>query len=70
MSGFLDIPELGKPFGSLNKEWQALRAKQRVGEEIWTFSSPVDSWKHLAGRGGVALVRSGKVIRAIVTILN
>ena len=36
----------------------------------WTFAAPADDWKNLAGRAGVALVRDGHPIMAIVTLMN
>jgi hypothetical protein len=60
----------GIPFGDMNKRWDALKSQMMDGDEIWEFSSSADSWNHLAGRAGLALVRQGKVIDCIVTILN
>jgi hypothetical protein len=40
------------------------------GDELWTFRSPPDSWQLLAGRAGIALVRDGKPIKAIITMMN
>ena len=48
-------------------EWQMLKAKMLPGDEIWYFSSDPESWRHLAGREGYALVRDGDVIDAITT---
>jgi len=39
-------------------------------DEIWGFSSSQDSWEHLAGRSGLALVRGKVVIDAEVTIMS
>jgi hypothetical protein len=61
---------LNKPFGYQNARWEALKARMQPGDELWTFASPADSWKHLAGRAGIALVRDNKMVDAIVTILN
>lgn len=40
------------------------------GDQLVHFVSSADSWKHLAGRAGIALVRDGKVIAAMVTMMN
>jgi hypothetical protein len=64
------FPDAGKPFGYRHREWQQLKAEMRAGDELWTFASPPDSWKHLAGRAGVALVRNGTPVRIIVTMMN
>jgi hypothetical protein len=63
-------PELARPFGGLNAQWESLKAEMKPGDEIWTFASPADSWKNLAGRAGIALVREGIPIMSIVTLLN
>jgi hypothetical protein len=48
----------------------SFRVTPRPDDEIWEFSSSLESWQHLAGRAGVALVRDGTVIDACVTVLN
>ena len=63
-------PAPRKPFGFNNAQWEELKAHMQPGDELWTFSSPADSWQHLAGRAGVALVRNKKVVGAIVTLMN
>jgi hypothetical protein len=39
-------------------------------DELWAFSSPAEYWKGLAGRAGVALVRDGRPIAHVVTVMN
>ncbi len=51
-------------------EWRALVAAMRPGDELWEFCSSWESWKHLAGRAGYAVVRKGKVVSSIVTMMN
>ncbi|MGD0147065.1 MAG: hypothetical protein ABSB77_00620 [Xanthobacteraceae bacterium] len=63
-------PEVAKPFGFRNSQWEALKAEMQPGDELWTFSSPAESWKYLAGRAGVALVRDGKPIKVVITLMN
>jgi hypothetical protein len=58
------------PFGFQNGGWRALLAEMRDGDELWEFSSSRESWEHLAGRAGIALVRDGKVVASLVTMLN
>lgn len=60
----------GVPFGHQNARWEALKNKMVEGDEVWTFSSPPETWENLFGRAGVALVRDGEIIDAIVTRLN
>jgi hypothetical protein len=66
-------PELGPdpvPFGFINDKWQALLAQMQPGDELWEFSSSQESWQALAGRAGFAVVRNGKVIASMVTMMN
>jgi hypothetical protein len=58
------------PFGFMNKEWKTLVARIVEGDELWEFNSPEDTWQNLCGRAGIALVRNGEVIDAIVTFMN
>ncbi len=64
------MPEIAKPFGFLNGRWEALKAEMKPGDELWTFSSPAQSWQDLAGSAGVALVRDGNPIKVLVTMRN
>ena len=63
-------PEAAKPFGFKHGEWEALKAQMRPGDQLWTFASPPESWKHLAGRAGIALVRDGKTIAVLLGAMN
>jgi hypothetical protein len=60
----------GVPFGGVNAKWQALKATMRTGDELWSFCSQPDSWGAHAGRSGVALVRDGRVVADLVTMMN
>ena len=64
------VPEAGRPFGFHNREWEALKAALKPGDEVWTFSSPADSWHNLAGRAGIAVVRHGHAIKILITMMN
>jgi hypothetical protein len=64
------FPEAAKPFAFKHREWEELKAAMQPGDEIWTFSSPTNSWQDLAGRAGVALVRNGTPVKVIVTMMN
>ena len=57
-------------FGYQNDRWLALLTQMQPGDELRAFRSSAASWKHLAGRAGIALVRSGKQVASIVTIMN
>ena len=64
------FPDAARPFGFQHQNWDKFKAAMLPGDEIWIFSSPPDSWRHLAGRAGIALVRKGIPIRTIVTTMN
>jgi hypothetical protein len=34
------FPDIARPFGFQNGEWEALKAQMQPGDEIWTFASP------------------------------
>jgi hypothetical protein len=59
-----------KPFAFLNDKWEALKARMQPGDELWTFASSPQSWRDLAGRAGIALVRNGQIIERLVTMMN
>jgi len=63
-------PGLQHPSSLLYRDWQALKAAMQPADEIFAFHSSPESWRALAGRGGIALVRAGKVVREVVIILN
>jgi hypothetical protein len=66
------IPLTGKPvpFGFLYCEWREMINSIQEGDELWEFCSPKCEWEHLAGMAGIALVRRGEVVDAIITSMN
>ena len=46
------------------------RLPPKPEDEVWQFSSSSDSWAHLAGRAGLALIRERTVIDAYVTMMS
>ena len=58
------------PFGFQNHRWQALLDQMQEGDEIWTMRSSEESFEHNAGRAGTALVRDGKIVTCIMSIIN
>jgi hypothetical protein len=60
----------GLPFGAMNDRWKLLKASLQPGDALWTYCSSWESFKALAGRCGIALVRNGKVVNALVTMMN
>lgn len=61
-----DLAPLVRP----SSQWDALVARMIEGDELWTFRSPKGTWRHRRGREGIALVRNGLIINAIVTMMN
>jgi hypothetical protein len=68
--GHPGMPGMEKPFGFLNAQWEALKAAMQPGDELYAFRSSPESWIARAGRDGFALVRDGKVVREVITMLN
>jgi hypothetical protein len=58
------------PFGFQHHRWQALLDQMQAGDEIWTMRSSEESFDHNAGRAGTALVRDGKIVTCIMSIIN
>lgn len=40
------------------------------GDEIWSFSSPPETWRSLCGRSGFAHVRYGRIMDYHITMMN
>jgi hypothetical protein len=64
------VAALLKPFGYSNSEWEQLKAGMQPGDELWTFTSSPASWRALAGSAGIAMVRDGRIVATIVTMMN
>jgi len=64
------FPDAAKPFGFNNEKWEALKSMMQPGDELWIFCSSAESWKDLAGRRGIVLLRNGEAIAEIVTLMN
>lgn len=58
------------PFGFQNDRWKALLARMVEGDELWEFSTPREDWHALAGRAGIALVRQGRIVDEIITLMS
>ena len=43
------FPELTKPFGFQNIEWEALKSQMQPGDELWEFRTDRESWQQLMG---------------------
>jgi hypothetical protein len=66
----LTVADADRMFPRANPKWEELKSSLRPGDEFWRFKSPPDSWRRLAGRAGIALVRNRTIVHAIVTMLN
>jgi len=53
-----------------NKEWRRIKLRMVLSDELWTYSSPTDHWQRLAGRMGIALIRNGRSIGHVITVMN
>jgi len=58
------------PFGFLYGGWVRFKGQMKQGDELWKFSSPPESWRLLAGRAGLCIVRGGEIVDSIVTLMN
>ncbi|PQO88555.1 hypothetical protein C5614_30295 [Massilia phosphatilytica] len=63
-----DYPRV--PFGFMNPEWRIFKSEARPGDKVVRYSTDKDSWQHLAGEAGIALIRSGCLIRTLPTMRN
>lgn len=59
-----------KPFGMGSDRWEAMKSMAQPTDEFWSFRSEYLSWATLCGRAGYSLVRDGKIIHSIVTIMS
>jgi hypothetical protein len=69
----VQTPALGDasvPFGFLAEQWQKLRTGMRVGDELWEYCSPPETWDELAGRAGYVVVRNGRIVADVLTSMN
>ncbi|NTU72721.1 hypothetical protein HGB07_00920 [Candidatus Roizmanbacteria bacterium] len=57
-------------FGYLQDKWVEICKEMKKGDELYEFRTPDESWDILAGREGVALVRRGKIVAEIITIMS
>jgi hypothetical protein len=49
------------------EKWRAFIGKMVMGDELWFFESPPESWQAFQGRRGYALIRSGQIVASIVS---
>jgi hypothetical protein len=58
------------PFGFQLESWIRFKGQMREGDELWKFSSPAETWQHLAKLEGLSIVRNGEIVDSIVTMMN
>lgn len=59
----------GRPL-KIRQEWAEFTACVQEGDELWLFNSPPQTWAIMAGRAGVAIVRSGELVKTFTTRMN
>ncbi len=55
-------------FGHLTGRWREFVSHKKEGEEIWSFSSPPESFSRKLGCAGFAIVRGGVVREVFFTL--
>jgi len=66
----VSIPRLGDkpvPFGFINHKWVKLLSKMQDGDELWEYSNFPGP---LCGSAGIVILREGKVVDAITTMIS
>ena len=59
-------PEEAATSGHIDK----LKLLMLPGDQLWSYSSPPETWNHIMGRRGIALLRNGRTIGQILTLMN
>ena len=54
----------------LDEEWKEFINQMVEGDEIWKYRSPERTWKCLGGREYIVIVRKGKSIDMLLTLMN
>ena len=58
------------PLGDMGTIKKLFFMRMKKGDEIREFRTPDITWKHRAGRAGIALLRNGKIINGILTTIS
>jgi hypothetical protein len=61
-------PQDFRSFGSI--EFTRFLLRLRDGDEIKAFSSPPETWRLMMGRAGIAIVRNGRAVMSLMTMMN
>ncbi|HSH70833.1 MAG TPA: hypothetical protein VK997_12990 [Deferrisomatales bacterium] len=43
-------------------EWLHFREQMREGDQLWTFSTPIEAWENDMGCAGLCILRGGEVV--------
>lgn len=65
--GLVETPGTTVP---MDRDWHRITLRMVPGDELWTYSSPPEYWQGLAGRMGVALIRNGRPIGHVTSMMN
>lgn len=57
--------ELADPKAVLGKDYEL-----QPGDRVFAFCSPDETWNDLCGRSGFLIVREGKIVEVVVTMMN
>ena len=63
-----DVPMV--PFGFANDRWLEFKSKVQESDEIREIVAPPEYWSRLAGWKGFVLVREGKIVADMMTLIN
>ena len=55
---------------SLNLAWMKKECGWKVGDELWRWSTPDETWEYMFGQAGYAVLRNGEVIWEATTEMN
>lgn len=55
----------GAAFARWLDKWAVFVAQIVLGDELWSYTSPPETWDNLAGAAGYAIVRQGKPIQIL-----
>ena len=58
------------PTSIYDEELADLVVRRQRGDQLWHWSSPPITWGAMIGRGGIALVRNGRVLCDVTTMMN
>ncbi len=57
-----------RPFGALTDAWRSFIGRMQPGDELWSFSSPDDTFPKKLGCQGFAIVREGSIRDTLITL--